>query len=156
MRLNVLHGKARAGDRYLTHLHEPDRDYSLCGQTIRVSATEGEGRACRKCSHAAARRFGVVYIIHFDRPYEHARHYVGWSRDLWMLELRLRHHRNGEGAKLMRAVTAAGIDWHVSTLFYADRNEERRIKNCGGAARHCRECRTWRFTLSQVQEGINV
>ena len=22
---------------------------------------------------------GIVYLLHFDRPYQHARHYTGWS-----------------------------------------------------------------------------
>ena len=25
---------------------------------------------------------GTVYLLHFDRPYRHARHYVGWTVDL--------------------------------------------------------------------------
>ena len=25
---------------------------------------------------------GTVYLIHFDTPYKHARHYTGWASDL--------------------------------------------------------------------------
>ena len=25
---------------------------------------------------------GVIYMLHFHRPYKHARHYVGWTDDL--------------------------------------------------------------------------
>jgi hypothetical protein len=25
---------------------------------------------------------GTVYIVHFDTPYKHARHYTGWATDL--------------------------------------------------------------------------
>ncbi len=25
---------------------------------------------------------GVIYMLHFDRPYQHAQHYVGWTDDL--------------------------------------------------------------------------
>ena len=24
---------------------------------------------------------GVVYLLHFDQPYQHARHYTGWTGD---------------------------------------------------------------------------
>jgi hypothetical protein len=27
-------------------------------------------------------RTGTVYLLHFDRPYRHARHYLGWAEDL--------------------------------------------------------------------------
>ncbi len=38
---------------------------------------------------------GVVYLLHFSRPYQHARHYTGWTEDL--LD-RLDHHARGHGA----------------------------------------------------------
>jgi site-specific DNA-cytosine methylase len=25
---------------------------------------------------------GTVYLLHFDRPYKHARHYLGWAESL--------------------------------------------------------------------------
>ena len=25
---------------------------------------------------------GVIYMLHFDQPYKHAKHYVGWTADL--------------------------------------------------------------------------
>jgi hypothetical protein len=28
---------------------------------------------------AAAGQVGVIYLLHFDRPYKHARHYTGKS-----------------------------------------------------------------------------
>ncbi len=27
-------------------------------------------------------QLGVIYMLHFDRPYRHAKHYVGWTADL--------------------------------------------------------------------------
>ena len=26
-------------------------------------------------------QLGIVYLLHFDRPYQHARHYTGWTGD---------------------------------------------------------------------------
>jgi hypothetical protein len=41
---------------------------------------------------------GTVYLLHFDVPYRHARHYTGWTgRDL---PGRLAQHQAGAGALL--------------------------------------------------------
>lgn len=45
-----------------------------------------------------------------DEPYYHARHYLGYFADM---EARIRSHRLSQGAKLLRAVNAAGIGWQV-------------------------------------------
>ena len=29
-----------------------------------------------------ANELGTIYLLHFDRPYRHARHYTGWTEDL--------------------------------------------------------------------------
>ena len=52
------------------------------------------------------RRSPVVYLLHFARPFKHARHYVGYSE---LLPQRLAHHSKGTGARLMAAVSEAGI-----------------------------------------------
>lgn len=81
---------------------------------------------------------GTIYLLHFERPFKHARHYLGWATQL---EERLWHHKNGTGANLLKHVRAAGISWTlVRTWENADRNEERRIKNMGGLARVCPDC----------------
>jgi len=41
----------------------------------------------------------VVYLLHFDRSYGHARHYTGWTAG--DLDRRLRGHRTGRGARLL-------------------------------------------------------
>ena len=41
---------------------------------------------------------GTVYLLHFDRPYAHARHYTGWTTDL---TTRLADHAAGHGARLL-------------------------------------------------------
>lgn len=80
---------------------------------------------------------GTIYLIHFDRPYHHARHYLGWTQ---YLDARLAHHQAGNGARLMAAVSAAGIGWRVVQTWKGDRNLERRIKNCHGLAQCCPVC----------------
>ncbi len=48
----------------------------------------------------------VVYLLHFERPFEHARHYLGSAVDL---ELRLAEQDRGGGSRLMWWVHQAGI-----------------------------------------------
>ena len=81
-----------------------------------------------------------VYLIHFDKPYEHAEHYVGFVTTKDNLPLRLEHHRKNRGARLMNAVTQAGIDWAVVKFWpKADRKFERRLKG-RSARRYCPKC----------------
>jgi len=43
---------------------------------------------------------GVIYLLHFDQPYKHAKHYTGWTEDLLH---RLDRHAAGNGARLSRS-----------------------------------------------------
>ena len=80
---------------------------------------------------------GTVYLLHFDRPYQHARHYIGWARDV---EARLAAHAAGRGARLLEVAAAAGISWTLARTWQGTRTRERQIKNCGGASRCCPLC----------------
>jgi predicted GIY-YIG superfamily endonuclease len=80
---------------------------------------------------------GTVYLLHFDRPYKHAKHYTGWTDDLGA---RLAHHAAGNGARLLAVVHAAGIGWQLARTWPGDRARERQIKRQGGASRHCPMC----------------
>ncbi|WP_327590098.1 hypothetical protein OHA25_25965 [Nonomuraea sp. NBC_00507] len=81
---------------------------------------------------------GTVYLLHFDRAYKHARHYIGWTPG--DLTRRLRQHRNGTGARLLQVITAEGIDFAVARVWTGGRNLERSLKNRGGASRSCPLC----------------
>jgi len=71
----------------------------------------------------------MIYLIHFERPLHHARHYLGFCED-GGLEARLERHATGRGSKLMKAVQQAGIRWCVvRTWPDGTRDEERRLKN---------------------------
>jgi predicted GIY-YIG superfamily endonuclease len=78
-----------------------------------------------------------VYLIHFDRPYKHAKHYLGWTRDL---PARLADHESGRGARLMAVIAAAGIGWRLARTWTGDKARERSIKRTGGKARLCPLC----------------
>lgn len=82
---------------------------------------------------------GSVYLLHFDVPFRHARHYLGYAGP-GHLDARLAHHHAGTGANLLRHVGAAGITWRLARTWPGDRNRERRMKQ-RGLARCCPICR---------------
>ena len=85
---------------------------------------------------------GTVYLLHFERPYKHARHYLGFAEDL---ERRLELHRAGRGARLVEVVVAAGIGFQLVRTWEGDRTLERVLKNRHNApARLCPLCRAER------------
>ncbi|WP_433734908.1 hypothetical protein ACQP0C_41690 (plasmid) [Nocardia sp. CA-129566] len=80
---------------------------------------------------------GTVYLLHFKRPYRHARHYTGWTTDL---DARLAEHRAGRGARLLAVIGQAGIEWTLARTWDGTRRRERQLKSAGGAARRCPLC----------------
>lgn len=86
----------------------------------------------------------MIYVLHFARPYHHARHYLGFAENAKNLERRVRQHIEGTGRRpspLVRAVVASGIEvTHVAT-FEGDRDEEKRIKANASTAFYCPVCR---------------
>ncbi|MEV4317093.1 hypothetical protein [Actinocrispum sp. NPDC049592] len=83
------------------------------------------------------RYVGTVYLLHFDRPYRHARHYIGWAKNVTS---RLALHDAGQGARLLQVVRAEGITWTLARTWPGTRLRERQIKRMGGAARRCPLC----------------
>ncbi len=55
-----------------------------------------------------------AYLLHFQRPYFHAGHYLGATA---CLDVRLTLHQAGRGAKLLKAVVAAGITFELVRLW---------------------------------------
>lgn len=85
----------------------------------------------------AATHIGVVYLLHFDRPYRHAKHYTGWTTSL--LD-RLNAHDTGHGARLLAVIRAAGIGFTLARTWPGPRDKERALKRQGGASRRCPMC----------------
>lgn len=78
------------------------------------------------------------YLLHFETPFHHARHYVGWSSNI---ALRLRAHEAGNSAKLIHAISVAGIRFQVVRLWLdTDRTFERRLHNRHNSPRECPVC----------------
>jgi len=80
----------------------------------------------------------VVYLLHFDRPYQHAKHYLGSCQDL---ERRLTQHGKGRGARLLEVVRAVGIGWQLARTWCGGKHRERQLKKQGGASRRCPLCK---------------
>jgi predicted GIY-YIG superfamily endonuclease len=83
----------------------------------------------------------LVYLIHFDQPYYHARHYLGTTYDL---ENRLRQHMAGRragGARLMEVIIQAGISWRVACTWVGGHDLERQLKAWHNHTRLCPICR---------------
>jgi predicted GIY-YIG superfamily endonuclease len=81
---------------------------------------------------------GTIYLLHFKQAFGHARHYLGWTRNLAQ---RVAAHTSGRGARLTAAASAAGIEFVIARRWRGDRHEERRLKNMGSRARLCPICR---------------
>jgi predicted GIY-YIG superfamily endonuclease len=82
---------------------------------------------------------GTVYLIHFEKPYKHARHYLGFSEDA---DARLVQHQNGNGARLLQVVKQAGINYNIVRLWEnKDRHFERRLKNWKKSKQLCPVCK---------------
>ena len=100
--------------------------------------------------------YSYVYLLHFSQPYKHARHYLGSTCDL---EHRLQLHRNGNGARLMEVVRAAGIDFEVCRLWRFDSIEEARafekkLKSWQKGPRLCPYCQGKQIdTLVAMRQG---
>lgn len=84
----------------------------------------------------------AVYLLHFDRPYHHAKHYMGWTDDLGT---RLALHKAPTGRsnhRLMQVIHAAGIGFTVSRIWPdGDRRLERQLKKWKNAPKLCPTCR---------------
>jgi hypothetical protein len=80
---------------------------------------------------------GTIYLLHFSRPYYHARHYTGWTLNL---PERLAAHSHGTGSRLIEVISRAGISIILARITTGTRDKERAIKNAGGQVRYCPLC----------------
>jgi predicted GIY-YIG superfamily endonuclease len=91
----------------------------------------------KRKSRKSSADFTTVYLIHFNKAYRHARHYIGFTTNL---DKRITDHLCGMGARLMEVITNAGIEWRVARTWQGDRRLERRLKGWHNAALLCPLC----------------
>lgn len=85
---------------------------------------------------------GTIYLLHFNNPHRHAKHYLGWALNYKWVE-RIEQHKKGTGAVFFRNLVRAGADisfvlartWENKDRFY-----ERKLKQTG-KARFCPVCK---------------
>src|SRR5215813_3042056 len=102
----------------------------LCAARLRSSASAF-------ISTTSERNSPVIYLIHFDQPLKHARHYLGYADDL---AARLERHRSGDGARLLAVLKSAGITWRCVRTWPGSRKLERQLKNRKEAPKLCPIC----------------
>jgi len=71
-----------------------------------------------------------VYVIHFDTPYKHAKHYTGIAKNV---PKRMKEHRGGYGARLTQVLKENNINFKWAILktyntFSEAKTEEKRLK----------------------------
>lgn len=82
----------------------------------------------------------LVYLLHFDPPVAHARHYLGSTPD-HNLHRRMQEHASGRGAKLTSVAAARGVRMTLARIWHApDRTLERKMKVAKHLNRHCPVC----------------
>lgn len=81
---------------------------------------------------------GLCYLLHFDGPFGHAMHYLGFCEN--DLTSRLKFHLAGRGSKLVKAAVEAGTAIYLVRLWKgASRDDERRLKG-HSSTRYCPVC----------------
>jgi predicted GIY-YIG superfamily endonuclease len=83
---------------------------------------------CEQAAWGEVQMDSMVYILHFDRPYYHARHYLGSTSNL---RRRVSEHKSGHGsgAALTDAIRRAGIGFVVADVWPGNQNQEYQLKN---------------------------
>lgn len=70
-----------------------------------------------------------VYLLHFSRPYRHAKHYLGSALNV---DKRIAQHRSGNcKVRLLQVIKSHGITFEVARVWDGDRSKERRLKGRG-------------------------
>jgi len=81
-----------------------------------------------------------VYVLHFDPPFQHARHYIGFTMDTTP-DRRLKEHLTGRGSPLVYAAHKAGCKITVAKWWKSGcRNFERWLKNRADVYKWCLCC----------------
>lgn len=83
----------------------------------------------------------MVYLLHFDRPLRHARHYLGEATTESVRELAFDGFLPENRGPLLNAAIAAGIRFIVARVWPGDAAVRRRIRALGPPARLCPICR---------------
>jgi hypothetical protein len=92
------------------------------------------------------------YLLHFDSPLSHARHYIGWS---WNIDQRVEHHAmHPDRPHMLRELKKAGISFTLVRIWPGyTRDQERLLKNRHEGPKFCPLCNS---NLLQLPEFYYV
>jgi len=83
---------------------------------------------------------GTTYLLHFEEPIAHARHYLGWTNNFLK---RMNEHRHGcrERCVLTWELKQRGILWTVArTWTHVTILHEKELKKMKNTPRYCPIC----------------
>lgn len=96
----------------------------------------------------------TVYLIHLDEKISNSQHYIGWTESEKTLSARIAHHKNGSGARFLRAANDMGIEYEVvRTWKDGNKRFERRLKNRKNAKLLCPICNKESWQSRAVDES---
>jgi len=79
-----------------------------------------------------------TYILHFNTPLAHARHYVGCSAHI---RHRINQHNKGNGSRITQVCVERGIEFVLARVFKGkDRKFERKLKRTHSVRDYCPLC----------------
>lgn len=84
----------------------------------------------------------MVYLLHFEKPFRHAQHYLGSADDV---NERIERHRRGSGARLTQVVAESGIAMELARTWEGGREKERELKRQKNSPRLCPVCSSKEF-----------
>lgn len=79
----------------------------------------------------------MLYLLHFDPAYRHARHYLGYTDDL---PKRFALHIRGNGSPLVKAAVKNGSRITLVRIWAGDGNAERELKRLHSSVILCPMC----------------
>jgi predicted GIY-YIG superfamily endonuclease len=94
----------------------------------------------------------MLYLLHFDPPYRHARHYLGYTEDL---VTRFALHLKGRGSPLVKAAVQNKSRITLVRIWAGDGNAEQEIKRVvGSRGRLCPVCNPKAASRTQVYKSV--
>ncbi len=79
----------------------------------------------------------MVYLIHIEPAYKHARHYLGCVN---LVDKRFEHHCDGTGARLTQVAVSAGCTLSIVRKWEGSKDLERKLKHQKNSPRLCPTC----------------
>jgi predicted GIY-YIG superfamily endonuclease len=84
-------------------------------------------------------RTGTVYLIHFEKHFKHAKHYIGFTSV--NVEERFKRHKNGSGSSLLKAVSKEKINFIIARTWPGKPfSFEKDLKHQKNSKRFCPIC----------------